>query len=620
MAMMNLLLHFLAMLLLAGILWLPGFAIERLAFRNVKRLMFRNVMRLCLGTAFWISSIFLLCAVHCFNLPAIAMLVLLAIVGSLPFVRLPLAAFQGKWQPSGVAAAVGCALPIVASLTVLAICSMDPVLEWDTNVYHLQIPKFYIANQGFVKMSFNVYSNWPLNGELLFGLAMLLKDYVLANSVQCLFFAATAYAVFEYVRARRSHWFGLLAVVFMLFNPMLLWELTTAYVDVFYAFFLTAAFLFATQALDAPDCRKIYLTLSGVACGLMVGFKITGFAGAGTIAVYYLAASAVRKQFRRGFLDFGLCMIPPVVLGGLPWMLKAVWYTGNPVYPFLYGVFGGPEWSENCSRQFVNWQSSIGMGRSPVDFILLPVRVILWGDSGYAHFDGSISRLWIVLLPLSLIAAFWNRAVRACLVVAGVYFAYWAFSSQQIRFLIPILPILAIAAAGAIGDLIDRLITNRAGRATALAIVYCAFSVLLIRETIPYYKKSCQIAGLYGGKDRQAVLDSAVPAEFAFIDRALPSNAKLLMLNHNWTFYCRRDYIADSFFEASQIADWLGPCSSPEEIVLRLKDKKVTHILFWTKNWHIAYPTALQMLLNDPSLVTLLAQTRDNNLFVFALK
>lgn len=618
--MVNLLLHALAMTAFAGLLWAPGFAVERAFWRNDSHLRFRGVMRLCLGTAFWTGAIFFLCTIHRFTVPAVATLALLSVAGALSFVRLRPFPFPGGYRPVPFAMAAGCLLPIVAVLVTAAISSMHPALSWDADVYHLTIPKNYIAHKGFVFLPFNVYSNWPLNGELIFALAMLFRDYILANSVQCLFGAFSAYAVFAFVRARHSIWFGFLAVLFMLFNPTFLWELSTAYVDVMYGFFLVAAFIFAAQASENSDRRRLYLLLAGISAGILAGIKVTGFAGLAPITIYYLLSAAGRKQFRRGLRDIGIYFLPPIVLLSLPWILKAAWYTGNPVYPFLYGVFGGPDWSHNCSRQFAAWQSSIGMGRSMGDYIMLPFRVILSAGPGYAHFDGTINKLWIALLPLTFIAAIWNRTVRSCLVFAGIYFAYWAASSQQLRFLLPVIPIMAIGAALAMGELTDRLIAKRTVAAAAFAFIYCAVSLLLVAEIQRYSNTIEQVFSLYRGNDSKTVRESAVPAVFDFINRQLPSNARIVFLNINFGFHCNREYITDSFFEASQIADWLRSCSSPQEIASRLKNKGITHVLYSTRNWHIVYPPAMKDFMNDSSLVQLIGQSSDNNLYLFALK
>jgi hypothetical protein len=89
-------------------------------------------------------------------------------------------------------------------------------------------------------------------------------------------------------------------------------------------------------------------------------------------------------------------------------------------------------------------------------------------------------------------------------------------------------------------------------------------------------------------------------------------------LNTNYGFYSERDYIADSFFEASQIADWLGSCASAGDVQARLRGKRITHILYSTREGQLSYPPALWRFLDDSSMVELLA--KGEGLDLFALK
>jgi hypothetical protein len=89
-------------------------------------------------------------------------------------------------------------------------------------------------------------------------------------------------------------------------------------------------------------------------------------------------------------------------------------------------------------------------------------------------------------------------------------------------------------------------------------------------------------------------------------------------LNTNYGFYSEREYIADSFFEASQIVDWLAPCASVGEMRARLGDKGITHIFYSTREGQLSYPPMLWKFLDDSSMVELLA--KGEGVALFALK
>src|SRR5688572_29078880 len=113
------------------------------------------------------------------------------------------------------------------------------------------------------------------------------------------------------------------------------------------------------------------------------------------------------------------------------------------------------------------------MGRSPLDFLLLPVRVLFFGAEGYERFDGRLHPLAGVLLPVAVIGAWREPIARRALAVAGIWFVLWGATSQQMRFMIPALPFLAFATAVGCHAVTVRWLRGSPwpARALALAIV-----------------------------------------------------------------------------------------------------------------------------------------------------
>src|SRR6266511_1642958 len=83
---------------------------------------------------------------------------------------------------------------VLAALIVLA---MWPWIAWDDNTYHLTLPKLYLQSGGFRRVPYNVYSNFPLNVEVLYALAMAVQDYVLAKLVHVAFLLLLTIAVYR---------------------------------------------------------------------------------------------------------------------------------------------------------------------------------------------------------------------------------------------------------------------------------------------------------------------------------------------------------------------------------------------------------------------------------------
>ncbi len=632
--MSHLLHHGAALLLLAAFGWLAGWVIDGLWLRDAGREL-RALRRWCLGLGFWIAVAFLLAAAELLRGSAV-LLVAVAVVVAAAFVartrreRSPDADSRPRWM--GVLGAILAG----ALLLPFFVLAASPVVSWDADTYHLTLPGLYLEAEGFRPVPMSVYAAWPHNTELLFALAMLTRGYMLAKLVHFGFGVLILGALLAGCRAFHRGAGGWLAMALLLANGVVAFELRVAYVDLAHAFFFLAAFLFMHRALDSDDPEAKngwergrparhapWLMLSGLCCGLMAGVKVNGIVGAAVIGALCLPRllaktreRALGGELRRLATRFAL----PILLLWAPWLARSAWLTGNPLYPLFHDLLGGPDWSPRLAEQLSAWHSGIGMGRSPLDTLLLPLRVMLAGGQGYDRFDGEIGSFWIVLLPLAIVFGRRQPLARRCLAAAGLYFVTWGLASQQMRLLIPVLPLLAIAAAVAVVELLDRLPApswRRAGAALA-GVLVLALVVSAHRDVHAAAPKAFEV---YRRADAAQLRASAIHPVYSFIGEELPRDARLLMLNTNHGFFCDREYLADSFFEASQIADWLAPAGADVTALRRLlADRGITHVVLENRPLGIAFPPALPALLSDSEQAATLFRSPDGRFVVFALR
>lgn len=580
------------MALLAAGCWLSGYASERIALRARSLGVLRAPARLALGAGLWIALTFALAAAGALRIEAIAtaaVCVGLAAVGA-----------RARWPDSGESHTPSDAVFLGA----LALCAMpflglalSPEITWDAGTYHLALPKRFLAAGGFVPIEMNVYSNWPLGTELLFAVAMLVQDYVLAKLVHLGFGLATLWVVycgcraFHGPRGRASGW---LAAALVLANATFQFELGVAYVDLAVSFFLLCGVLFSVRALEEEGPkRRAWLLLAGLCGGALASTKVSGIASAAALGLVVLPAALSQALRGRPALlrEAIVCLGLPTLLLWAPWLFKAAAYTGNPVYPFFYDFFGGADWSPVLSGQFSSWQRSIGMGRELADWLALPGRVILTHGGGYDRFHGDIGDFWIVLIPLAAGLGIGHRIVRGCLTAAAFVFAIWAVGSQQMRLLLPILPLLAIASAITCVDVVWR-IPSSGLRRVGLALAPLAAIALAAHTGAASIGRGFD--ALTGGESQ-----GGPRAVHRYVATALPESARLLLLDTNQVFFLERDALADSFFEASQIADWLGSADTPDAVLARLRERRITHVLRSSRRWGIEWPPALLTLLED---------------------
>ena len=99
---------------------------------------------------------------------------------------------------------------------------------------------------------------------------------------------------------------------------------------------------------------------------------------------------------------------------------------------------------------------------------------------------------------------------------------------------------------------------------------------------------------------------------FEFINRQTSPSARLMFLNINFGFWCEREYLADSAFEASQMNELSGAPARESGLASLLADLGITHVLYANYDWKIAYPRYLFDFLDRQAVVA--AQTEDGRL------
>lgn len=541
------------------------------------------------------------------------------------------AAVAGRPSPAALAALVLVAVMLAPVLLLAA----TPTVSQDADVYHLALPRLYLEHGGFRPVEMNVYSNWPLGAELLFLPALAVGGPSLAKLVHAGFGLLVLRALWVGVGAGTRAAPGILALLVWAIHPVVLFEHRVAHVELVHAWWLLAAFLLLERARETPRERGA-VVLAGVAAGMLAGVKLTGLLHAGLVGLVALPG-VVRTRGRRAVAEFAV----PVGLLALPWAVRAFVLTGNPVYPFAGGVFPTPDWSPRLAERLASWQAEIGPGRELVDLLLLPIRVFVAGGRGYEAFDGRLAAVGVVLVPLGLAGLLLVRnhrlggRARRAAVLAGLLFVLWAAVSQQMRLLVPALAPLALAvglglAAGAerIGPRItvrprdredepsspdERDRNERVGLGAALAVVMLGVIALagFLTENRATLAAGWRAAVPLGTLAPERIRASGVPLHWRAVGERVDADDRLLLLATNGRFHSPVDVLADSFFEASQIAEWLEGADTVPGLVSRVRERGVTHLLADRRPLPMAWPPAVVELLARPELLPVVWRSPD---------
>jgi len=131
----------------------------------------------------------------------------------------------------------------------------------------------------------------------------------------------------------------------------------------------------------------------------------------------------------------------------LPWYAATFYWTGNPVFPLLNGIFKSPLWA--IENRVMNARE-FGLGTDPGSLARLPFRLIFdTSRFGEAAPRGTAGVALLLSFPFSAVLLGDRKKGTAFLIATSViYMLLWAYSFQYLRYYTQILPIICVLAAG----------------------------------------------------------------------------------------------------------------------------------------------------------------------------
>jgi hypothetical protein len=567
----------------------PGSATESLAPDLASRAL--------VGAAVWSPVWFFLGAAHLYRVP-VALICALggATLGVRACVRaFPMGATPGARVPWTSSALIG----LVQALALVA--ALAPPTANDTLLYHLALPKTYIAAGGTVDTPFNIASFYPLGVEMHNVWAMLLGGLVGPRTSEAaagatLFAFAPLLALVTYGWARERgadpRWASLAALSVA--------AIPTAY-DVAAGGYVDLA-LAAYTALAVRGVGRWWTTLDpawlrsvAIAVGAALSIKLTTvFLVLALGLAILLRALQVSRQADPsvgparepgGLALAGLGGLGVGALLAAPWYVRNWVRTGNPVFPFFLSLLGGQAagWDLERSRLYESMFSVYGNALTPLDFLLSPVRLALAAQPEEpVYYDGVLGIAFLFVIPLIL----WALATRrqegevglAVLVSAGL-FVFWLFSSQQLRYLLPAAPALAVAlavtgqaAAGALG----------AGLGRAFWWVVLCVAGVGAPVVLSWFAFVNPVRAVLGGEPRAKYLERRLDyyPYYELVNRELPSSARVWLIHmRRDTYYLERPYFSDFIFEDWTLREWVQEARDADELSARVRAAGFTHIL-----------------------------------------
>ena len=468
----------------------------------------------------------------------------------------------------GLKAGLGAALAVLVLSLVQA---LTPVWDYDGLMYHLQGPALFLKAGRLMLLPDLWQANGPLSAEMLYLVGLAAGSEVFSKVTHLAMAAILVVSAFAVARRHLGDRAGWLAGGVLVGVPILpVWG-SLAYADMAWALFEFLALAAYLEWRASP--RRGWLIVSGAMLGLAVGSKYTGLALPPVLLLAVLADPRAGRGLQRSRPAFWLAVTALIV--AFPWYGKNLMWTGNPVYPF---IFGGPGWPPERLHILMAYLQSFGTGRAFADTLSLPIMLF----TQRAAFGTFMSRIDIPS-PLFLIALAFpflrkDHPFRPLGWIVLLRFALWAAGTQQTRFLLPLYPALSLLSAAVLEAWIAHPGAPRWRQAAVTGIVGGMVAVTLAYQAI-YFASARPFPVVLGSESKDSFLERSVYdyGALRYIRTSLTEGDRVFMAWDGQGYYCDERCLPDA--EQSQWAQLVAAAAMPQAVTEALRARGVTHLL-----------------------------------------
>ncbi len=402
-------------------------------------------------------------------------------------------------RPAEIAGvALAAALVAVECVLVLA-----PAVGGDQTKYQLVYPRLFAEAGALVATPWSFWGYMQYLVNMLFTAAFVLRGDVLARFINVAFGVLATLGVFLLGRrcyGRTVGWWSALLFLTMPFTATLM---VRAWVE----FALTLYVLLAMTAVLAwrESRSSAWLAVAAVMGGLAAGTKLMGVLAPALLGVVILVTAIPRGGIAvalRTTVGFGLV----AMLVASPCYLRNAVATGNPIFPFGYGVFGGRNWSAEAAHgldaYYAAYRETHAQKRggsaygSWVDALRFPWDATMapYAFENVGRFAYDVGPFLLAFLPAVVVLRrdpqAWILAGLALAYGAIVVFGMWAHP----RYVHPTFPLLLVVGVQALAVLAARGVGARRAATAVLALTVVGQAVTSLRVVAPLVPDSARVA------------------------------------------------------------------------------------------------------------------------------
>jgi|GEM_PF-756623 len=430
-----------------------------------------------------------------------------------------------------------------------------PPTFYDTLVYHLGIPNFYLQHGGFVANTQFLYANTSIYYEI-----SLIPAVFAGDSVPGIFhFFIGIILVFSAADFGARH-FGIknrrLLTVLLVCMPMSIFLMTTLKNDLVSAFFI---FLGIRYWIEKR------WTISGLFWGFALGVKYFSLL---PLVIFLVIFLIKEKAFPiKRLAGFGL-VITGVML---PLSIKNFIFTGNPFFPFLGDFFKTAYWD---ASRFAIMEKDIGrMFHSLRGFTRLPYTASFES----LGFGGTVGAQFLVFLPFLVAIRKQLKNKTAFFWFSLATFFAGAFFTASARFIYIAFICLTFYIA-VISEALNRKVIH------VLLSIVVGINLL---TALAFQEEMFQSHGLFFGKMTVEEYKARMFPSYRAInavnrDRGKPGTNRegVLLVGEARNFYLKKPYRVSSALDYSILKKYLDRSENAGDFKKVLQKDEIDYIIF----------------------------------------
>ncbi|MBV9217086.1 MAG: phospholipid carrier-dependent glycosyltransferase [Acidobacteria bacterium] len=502
---------------------------------------------------------------------------------------------------------------IVTAILLTLISALAPPIAKDALLYHFSVPKAFVAQHSSGFVGGNIASYLAMGTEMHYVWAMLLGGLcsprtaeAAAGATGFLFLPLLLMTVYGWTRELKlSRNWALLATAIVATVPTAYHVASSGYIDLSLALYVTLATYSLTRWWKEQSWG--WAIMIAIFLGAALSVKLTAVFAFAAFALIVLlrardqvatapgldkkdapdnteAVSARSNGAGRAVLKgFGALLLAGVIAS--PWYIRTWIATGSPVFPFYMNIWPGHAsgWDVERSNLFQEMNSQYGdVDKNKLNLVTAPVRASIAAQPEQpANYDGVLGVAFLIGLPL-LIWALWKFdlavEIKIAVGVAGVLYLSWLFSSEQLRYLLPILPLLAIGIVAS-GEAISK---TRESLGKVLRYSLIAASACGLLTSFAWFCQKAPLRVVLGGETRDEYLTRNLdyyPYYKEINTNTDPSSRVWLINMRRDTYYIDRPVVSDYLFEDWTLRQMLWSTRSVEELRARAAAMNVQYVL-----------------------------------------